>query len=231
MKFEMENRISKVCLVIGIGEGLGSALVRRFAKGGFSVAFIGRRAERVAAFEAMFRAEGLDAHGLQADAADSTQIAAAISALSRDVGAPEVMIYNAAIVEKGGLLDVDPETLRRSVEANALGAVYAARAALPGMRASGRGTILISNGSAAFEPHPGWGRLALGKAALRSIGLSLGDEVRGDGVKVGSVFIHGSIQHDPFYAADKIAEKFWSLYEAPPEEFENEAHIKKPEPQ
>jgi len=219
--------MSKTCLVIGVGDGLGASLVKRFAHGGFKVAFIARRVDKITAFEEKFRAEGLDVRGFRADASDAAELASVISTISEQLSAPEVMIYNAAIVEKGGLLDTQLEAIRRSVEVNALGAVYAARAVLPAMQEAARGTILISNGSAAFSPHRGWGELAVGKAALRSIGLSLAQEAAPFGVRVGSVFIHGSIQHDPFFAADRIADMYWSLYQTPTEKFESEVHFKK----
>jgi NADP-dependent 3-hydroxy acid dehydrogenase YdfG len=37
-----------VCLISGVGPGTGSALVRRFAAGGYRVAMLARNAERLA---------------------------------------------------------------------------------------------------------------------------------------------------------------------------------------
>ena len=36
-----------VCLITGIGPGTGSALVRRFARGGYAVAMLARSADRL----------------------------------------------------------------------------------------------------------------------------------------------------------------------------------------
>ena len=40
--------MGKVCLITGVGPGTGSALVRRFAEGGYSVAMLARNEERLA---------------------------------------------------------------------------------------------------------------------------------------------------------------------------------------
>ena len=42
----------KVCLVPGVGEGTGAALVRRFAQDGYSVAMLARDEARLRAYEA-----------------------------------------------------------------------------------------------------------------------------------------------------------------------------------
>ena len=40
-----------VCLITGVGDATGSALVRRFAEGGYRVAMVARNAERLNALE------------------------------------------------------------------------------------------------------------------------------------------------------------------------------------
>ena len=42
----------KVCVVTGIGPGLGSAYARRFAAGGYRVALLGRTHEKLASYAA-----------------------------------------------------------------------------------------------------------------------------------------------------------------------------------
>jgi NADP-dependent 3-hydroxy acid dehydrogenase YdfG len=41
--------IEPVCVISGVGPGTGSALVRRFAAGGYRIAMLARNAERLAA--------------------------------------------------------------------------------------------------------------------------------------------------------------------------------------
>ena len=219
----------EVCLMVGMGESLGEALVRKFAAEGIRVAFVGRRAESVAQHEQRLRAMGLAATGYAADAANEQAMADVVTRITSEWGAPTLLIYNAAVMQQGPLVDAPPSAARRSFEANALGALNSVQQVLPGMRQAGRGTILISGGAAALHPHPGWGILALGKAALRSITLSLAQELAPENIRVNSVVIHGSIQYDPWYAPDRIADTFWSIYAAPDANLPVEVEFKRPE--
>ena len=42
----------KICLVTGVGEGTGAAIVRRFTEDGYSVAMVARDEARLRAYEA-----------------------------------------------------------------------------------------------------------------------------------------------------------------------------------
>jgi NAD(P)-dependent dehydrogenase (short-subunit alcohol dehydrogenase family) len=212
----------KVCALVGIGDHLGLGLARRFAAGGYAVALIGRRPDRVEAHAQTLRGEGLEAHGFPADAADAASLAAAFAAIRERLGDPQVLIYNAAIVEQGAIATVDYGYFQHCFEANAGGALRAVQEVLPAMRKAGRGTILFSGGMLAFDPLPDWGILAAGKAALRSLAFSLDKELRGEGVHVATIAIYGSIQFDPFYAPERIADAFWTLHEQGPGEFQRE---------
>jgi NADP-dependent 3-hydroxy acid dehydrogenase YdfG len=92
------------------------------------------------------------------------------------------------------------------------GALSAIGQVLPTMRRRGRGTILLTGGSLAFDPLPAWAALGASKAALRNFSLALGQEVRPDGVHVAMVQICGRIEPGGFYDPDRIAETYWSLH-------------------
>jgi NAD(P)-dependent dehydrogenase (short-subunit alcohol dehydrogenase family) len=70
--------------------------------------------------------------------------------------------------------------------------------------------------------------LGAGKAAQRSIALSLAQELKGDGIHVAIVEIHGHIQSDPYYAPDKLAEAYWGLHRQAPGAFETELVYREP---
>ena len=177
-----------VTLVVGMGEGLGIALVRRFAAGGGHVAFVGRRETAIRSFEAGLRAEGFDVSGHAADAGDFARMGEVFSAICRDHGAPACLVYNAALIEPArfvtpsGLDEASysgapgwmalgapatPEYLMDAFRTNVAGAHNAARLAAGPMLAAGAGTILLTGGVLAFEPWLEWGVTAMGKAALR----------------------------------------------------------------
>lgn len=100
------------------------------------------------------------------------------------------------------------EDLRTSV----VGALAAAREVLPAMRESGRGTILFTGGGAALRPSTSYASLSVTKAAPRNLALSLAAELRGTGLRVGTVTVAGSIGRNGRFAPERIADAFWGLH-------------------
>jgi NAD(P)-dependent dehydrogenase (short-subunit alcohol dehydrogenase family) len=211
-----------VCVIVGIGEALGAGLARRFGAEGYALALVGRRAAEVERHVDALKAIGVEAHGFPGDASDPATVKATFAAIRERLGDPEVLIYNAAIIGGCALTEVAFDEFRRRIAVDVDGAFLTAREVIPAMRRTGRGTILFSGGSLATQPQAVWGVLGAGKAAQRSIALSLDQELRGDGIHVATVEIHGHIQTQPYYAPDRLAEAYWRLHRQAPGEFENE---------
>jgi short-subunit dehydrogenase len=63
----LELPLNKVCVVVGVGEGLGAALARRFAAG-YKVALLARSAEVIEAVAGEIKSAGGVALAIQSDA-------------------------------------------------------------------------------------------------------------------------------------------------------------------
>lgn len=234
-------------VVIGMGPGLGQALVKKFAREGHQVAFVGRRAEAITRHELELRAEGLDVAGFVGDAGNPEQMDKVHAAIRERHGAPEVLVYNAATIEparfvtpsrmgevKYGTADGwkahgEPASVDYLVDAfktNVAGALHAAQAVAPDMIERGRGTILFTGGVLAFGPWIEWGVTSLGKAALRSLGLSLEKEMSEAGVHVCTVAIHGTMQAGTPYDHDLVADAYWLLHMQPRAEWQPDYHFR-----
>jgi len=99
------------------------------------------------------------------------------------------------------------------LQVNVAGALAAAQAVLPGMRARGSGAILFTGGGLAFDPTswPAAASLALGKAALRNLAFSLHAELAPSGIHAGLLTIAGAVQPGTPFDPAHIAEAFWRL--------------------
>ena len=80
-----------VCVISGVGPGTGSALVRRFAAGGYRIAMLARNAERLADLAKQVPS----AKAYVCDVSDQSQVNAAMDLVEREMGAPSVLIHNA----------------------------------------------------------------------------------------------------------------------------------------
>jgi NAD(P)-dependent dehydrogenase (short-subunit alcohol dehydrogenase family) len=90
------------------------------------------------------------------------------------------------------------------------------------MRAGGAGTILITGGALALEPHAPYASLAIGKAGVRSLALSLAEELEPAGIHVATVTICGYVGSGEPFMPDTIADAYWKLYVQPREAWERE---------
>jgi NAD(P)-dependent dehydrogenase (short-subunit alcohol dehydrogenase family) len=208
-----------VCAVIGLGPGLGAALARRFAAGGYTVLGLARDPGRIAA------APGLIPW--RADAADTAGLAASLRDGAAAAGGPiDVLIYNAyrATMAASGPSSLDPECVVEDFRVNVAGALAATRAVLPDMRKAGRGTILFTGGGLALDP-TGWlpaASLAIGKAGLRSLALTLHAELAPISIHAATVTIAGQVQPGTAFDPSRIAEAFWALHAEPSGKFRSE---------
>lgn len=230
-----------------MGPGLGQALVRKFAGSGFAVAFVGRRAESIAADERSLRAAGFDVAGLAGDAGEPARMDAIHGEIRARYGDPQVLIYNAAIIEPArfvtasGLVEArygtaggwrargepsDFDYLMSTFRTNVAGAHHAVSRVAPAMLAQGRGTILLTGGVLAFEPWIEWGVTSLGKAALRSLGHSLFKELAPGNVQVSTVAIHGTMQAGTPYDPDLVAQAYLDLHLRPRDQWAPDYHFK-----
>ena len=193
---------AKRAVVVGVGPGLGAALARRFAAGGFAVTGLARDPARLAAIE-----------GARCIRAMQPTLRAHAAILSG--GPVEVLIYNAyrATMAPAGPSGLDPAALIEDFRVNVAGALAAVQAVLPGMRRAGHGTILLTGGGLALDP-TGWlpaASLAVGKAGLRTLAQTLHKELAPEGIHVATVTIAGQIQPGTAFDPDQIADRFWQL--------------------
>jgi NAD(P)-dependent dehydrogenase (short-subunit alcohol dehydrogenase family) len=148
------------------------------------------------------------------DAGDFAALSSAIEALELDLGPVEVLIYNAYRATYAMPSQVPVEELIADTRVNVGGALAAVQAVLPGMRARGQGTILLTGGSLALDP-TGWlpaASLAVGKAGVRSLALTLNKELADSGIRVSTITIAGTIEPNTDFAPELISEAYWQLH-------------------
>src|SRR6202522_3251090 len=84
-------------LLVGAGPGLGSAVARRFAAGGYRVTLVARSADRLGELARSLDDTGAEVNTVEADASSPEDLRARIAELYTDEGAPGVVIYNAVV--------------------------------------------------------------------------------------------------------------------------------------
>jgi short-subunit dehydrogenase len=198
-------------LLVGAGPGLGMAVARRFAEGGYRVTLVARSTDALGELAATLTDTGAQVDTVSADASDPDGLGARISTLYRAHGAPGVIVYNAVMGAPDQLLTSSVSHLQTAYAVDVIGAIVVAQVAAPAMRAGGSGTIIVTGGGFADHPIPALATVSLGKAALRSAATMLGADLQADGIRVATLTIAGQIVAGTPFDPALIAERYWEV--------------------
>jgi len=209
-----------IAVVTGVGPGTGSAIVRRFASGGFRVIALARSADRIGALEK----ELLDTHAMPCDVSDRGQVASAIASVRKLYGVPSVLVHNAVGGGWGSFLEIDPEMLARNFQVNVMGLLYLARELAPAMIEAGRGSILVTGNTSSIRGKANFAGFAPTKAAQRILAEAIARDLGPRGIHVAYVLIDAVIDvprmrermreapDEFFIKPSAIADELWHLY-------------------
>lgn len=188
-------------LVIGAGPGISGAFAAELARDGYAVALASRDRAKVAAL-----AQPLGARTYAVDASQPEQIAQLFEAVERELGAPEVVLYNPSGRVRGDLLSLDIRAAQAAIQTTAIGALAAAQEAARRMIPRGRGAVFFTGATAGVKGFARSTVFAMGKFALRGLAQSLAKELGPVGIHVVHFVIDGAVMPDsaighPFTAA------------------------------
>ena len=129
----------RTALVTGAATGIGRATALLFAQAGARVVVNHwRQADEAQALVDQMRAAGGDALAHQADVSD----AAAVQAMADAVGAVDVLVNNAGIIQEKAFLDTTEADWDRMLAVDLKAVFLVCRAFIPGMLANGQGAIV-----------------------------------------------------------------------------------------
>ncbi len=198
-------------VLVGAGPGLGMAIARRFAVGGYRVTLVARSADRLGDLADSLSDTGAEIGTVEADAGDAEGLRARMAGLYGGEGAPGVIIYNAVMGAPDQLMTASPIHLQTAYAVDVIGAIVIAQVAAPAMRAAGFGTMIVTGGGFADHPIPALATISLGKAALRSAATMLAADLEPDGIRVATLTIAGQIVAGTAFDPERIAERYWDV--------------------
>lgn len=220
--------MSKTIVIVGFGPGISTAVAEKFGAEGFAIALVARSEERLAAGVAALKAKNLTVAAFPANAADPVSIAGAIAGARAELGPITAIHWNAydgAVA--GDLLATNPAAVGGAFDVAIVGLLAAVQAALPDLKGTGQGAVLVTNG-AFGEVNPQIDAaatnlkvmgLALANGAKHKLVGLLSQRLAEDNIYVGEVMVAGAVKGTAFDAAGngieaaRIANTFWSLYQ------------------
>ena len=176
----------KAALVTGGGGGIGSAIAMRLAEEGAAVGVLDRRGDAAETVAAQVEAAGRRALALTAEITEPDSVAAALAQMCDAIGAPDVLVNNAAWALKGDLESTELSDWRAELEIDLDGQFVCAKAVLPEMVARGAGAI-VNIGSVNGLMALGNPAYSAAKAGLLSFTRTLAVEYGPKGIRANMV--------------------------------------------
>jgi 3-oxoacyl-[acyl-carrier protein] reductase len=177
----------KIALVTGGSRGIGAGIAKRLAADGANVAITYTKDSASAASVVKeIERVGRKAIAIQADAADSNAVKAAVEKTVTTFGRIDVLVNNAGTAIPSKFEEASLEDMNRVIDINIRGVFVATQAALKHMKEGGR---IINIGSAVGERVmvPGLVPYAATKGAVKIFTQGLSREVGSRGITVNNV--------------------------------------------
>jgi NAD(P)-dependent dehydrogenase (short-subunit alcohol dehydrogenase family) len=216
----METPKYKIALIVGAGEGLSASLARLFSREGIRVALAARHIEKLGALCAE-----TGARAFACDAIEPDEVERLFGLVEREIGVPDLVVYNAGASARGAFVDLVPAEVAQAIAVSAYGGFLVAQQAAIRMLPNTHGAILFTGASASVKGYPQSAPFAMGKFALRGLAQSMARELSPQGIHVAHFVIDGGIRNtmrteptdkpDSMLDPDAIALSYWSVLHQP----------------
>ncbi|MBA4161117.1 MAG: short-chain dehydrogenase [Novosphingobium sp.] len=218
----------KSVAVIGAGDFIGAAIVRRFAAEGFAVHAGRRNGDKLATLL------GGAVTGRSLDARQSEDVAAFLD--EAEAQAPlALVVFNVGANVQFPLAETTDRLFRKVWEMACFAGFAAMREGARIMAPRGEGKIFVTGATAGLRGNPGYTAFAAAKAGLRLMAESAARELWPQGIHVAHLVIDAGVdtawvrarvterigaealamQPDLLMPPEAVAEAYWALYNQP----------------
>lgn len=174
----MKNLDGKVVFITGASRGIGRAVAQALSREGVKLGLASRSGDDL----------GLsDALGLACDVRDREQVEAAVAATVERFGRLDICIANAGVGSYHPLASTPLEHIEEMIDINLKGTIYAYRAAIPHLIASGEGDLVTIASEAGRRGLPGEAVYCASKFGQIGLTRALDHELREHNVRCTNV--------------------------------------------
>ena len=173
----------KVAVVTGAVGGVGRVLVQSFLDAGCAVALLDRDQAQCDEVAAPLRDAGAPVLGVGCDISDEASVAAAAGRIAAELGAADILVNNAAIVQPKPLLELSLADWNKLIAVNLSGFFLCSKSFGEQMKAKGGGAMVHVASLAAFMPQAYSGAYSMTKAGVRMLSQTLAVELGEYGIR------------------------------------------------
>lgn len=174
---------NKVVVITGGSSGIGKALAEKFGEAGSKILITGRNKQGLDITVTELRKRNIDIHGFQGDVSNELDNVAMAEEAIRLFGTIDILINNAGISMRAMFSEVEIEVVKKVMDINFYGALYATKYCLPEI-AKNKGSIVGISSIAGFLGLPGRTGYSSSKFALNGFLAVMRTELLKTGVHV-----------------------------------------------
>ena len=219
---------SRSVAVVGAGDFIGAAIVRKFAGEGFAVHAGRRNGDKLAPLL------GGQVTGRSLDARESEDVAAFL-AEAEAIAPLDLVVFNVGANVQFPLTETTDRVFRKVWEMACFAGFATVREAARIMVPRGTGKIFVTGATAGLRGNPGYAAFAAAKAGLRAMAQSAARELWPQGIHVAHLVIDAGVdtewvrarvterigaealaaQPDLLMPPEAVAQAYWALYNQP----------------
>lgn len=177
----------KICLVTGATRGIGKAIALKLSSEGAIVYGTATSEAGASTIKESFSEAGLSGFGRVLDVNDAEGVAALVSEINENSGAPQVLVNNAGITRDNLLMRMKESEWDDIMSTNLKSAYTVSKAVLRGMTKARFGRIINIASVVGVTGNAGQSNYAAAKAGLIGFSKSLAQEVASRGITVNVV--------------------------------------------
>jgi NAD(P)-dependent dehydrogenase (short-subunit alcohol dehydrogenase family) len=194
-----------VAVLVGAGDAIGAAVVRRFAKGGYTVCICRREAAKSQGLVDELTAAGHRIHAFSVDARQEAEVQKLFAEVESSIGPIEVCLFNAGSNVNKPLVETTEKLFFKAWELACYAGFLVGREAAQVMLPRGRGTIFFTGATASIRGGPGFAAFSSAKFALRAVAQAMARELGPKNIHVVHLIIDAGVDSEAIHQRMKTA--------------------------
>jgi 3-oxoacyl-[acyl-carrier protein] reductase len=175
-------------IVTGASKGIGKGVARVFAAKGAKILLVARDLAQAEAAAHEIHSAGGIANALAADVSSPEDTARMAQAAIELFGGIDILCANAGIFPASRLGEMTPADWNQVLDINLKGTFLSVTACLPGLRARGRGRIVVTSSiTGPITGYPGWSHYGASKAGQLGFVRTAAMELARDNITINAV--------------------------------------------
>lgn len=176
----------RVAIVTGAARGIGAAVAKRLAQDGFAVGVVDLTEDHCKDTVAAIQAAGGTALAVGADVSDAAQVAAAVTKVADELGAPTALVNNAGVLRDNMLFKMSEDDWDTVMNVHLRGAFLMSREVQKHQTQEGWGRIVNLSSTSALG-NRGQANYSTAKAGMQGLTKTLAIELGKFGVTANAI--------------------------------------------